>query len=369
MRSIGDHYDVAVVGAGPAGMAAAAFCARAGFSTLVLDANPEPGGHAYRGIVTTPLADRAILGEDFWRGESLARELTASGAKFAGSSPVTHLGAEGDIHASVEGVPTKLHATYVVLAPGALERKVVIPGRELAGVSGVRRAMRDYVASGSSPQGRVVLAGTGLLLWQAAARLARGGAHVVALLDTTPREHVRAAWRHFPAFMFSPQAGHFLGMRARVWRATAIARGVHGLEALGDSRLGEVRYRDGGGNVAALAADVLLLHEGVIPNLELPRSGGIAVRWDERQQCEVPEVGPFGISPIPGVYVVGEVAGGVGPQAAAWQGVLAAADIVHTRKPEVARKGAQLATTALRGFARGQRFLDRFHRPVVVKRS
>ena len=66
-------YDLAVIGGGPAGLAAASLAARAGLATVLFDENPGVGGQIYRGITSTPVTDRAILGEDYWAGAALAR--------------------------------------------------------------------------------------------------------------------------------------------------------------------------------------------------------------------------------------------------------------------------------------------------------
>ena len=64
---IRDEYDVAVIGAGPAGLTAAATCARAGVSTVLFDEQATPGGQIYRAITRLPI-DPAILGEKLWPG-------------------------------------------------------------------------------------------------------------------------------------------------------------------------------------------------------------------------------------------------------------------------------------------------------------
>ena len=78
--NIASSCDVAVVGAGAAGLAAAAECARCGLSAVVFDEQQAAGGQIYRAITTTPLKDRAVLGADYWHGEGLVGEFARAGA-------------------------------------------------------------------------------------------------------------------------------------------------------------------------------------------------------------------------------------------------------------------------------------------------
>ena len=82
-------YDLAVIGGGPAGLAAASLAARAGLATVLFDENPGVGGQIYRGITSTPVTDRTILGEDYWAGAELAAEAKTSGASIVADCPVT----------------------------------------------------------------------------------------------------------------------------------------------------------------------------------------------------------------------------------------------------------------------------------------
>ena len=66
--------DLLIIGAGPAGLAAASTAARAGLATLLLDENAGVGGQIYRGITATPVKNRTVLGEDYWAGLALANE-------------------------------------------------------------------------------------------------------------------------------------------------------------------------------------------------------------------------------------------------------------------------------------------------------
>ena len=76
-----DSYDVVVIGAGPAGLAAAATAAEAGLSTLLLDENAGPGGQVWRAIDSTPVTERDRLGADYWAGADLVQAVKSSDAE------------------------------------------------------------------------------------------------------------------------------------------------------------------------------------------------------------------------------------------------------------------------------------------------
>ena len=115
-----DSYDVVVIGAGPAGLAAAATSAKAGLSTLLLDENVGPGGQVWRAIASTPVIERDCLGADYWAGGDLVEEMRASGAEIVQRATVWSLDRTLDIAVSLGGASAFVKAKRVILATGAL---------------------------------------------------------------------------------------------------------------------------------------------------------------------------------------------------------------------------------------------------------
>jgi len=355
-------YDIAVIGAGPAGMAAATLTARAGLATVLLDENAAPGGQIYRAVTTTPLVRRELLGADFWRGEQLIGELVASGAELLTGALVWSLSRDLEIGVSIAGVSRMLSARRVILATGALERPFPIPGWTLPGVMTAGGAQTLLKASGLIPSGRVVLAGAGPLLWLLAGQLRRAGARIAGILDTTGIDNYLRALPHLPAFLLSPYFSKGLALMAEA-RRIRVVRGVSGLAALGSDALGEVAFRTSRGE-QRLACDHLLLHQGLAANVNLAMAAGIPHRWDSRQLCWLPELDGLGNSEIPGIAVVGDGARIAGARVAEERGRLAArAAIAALRGGR--REGHRLRANprALAGHARGRSFLDALYRP------
>lgn len=366
--------DVAIVGAGPAGLAAAATAAKLGLSAVLFDEQAAPGGQIYRAITSTPLQRREILGADFWRGALLVDAFDSSGATYAPRSTVwavtRHDEGGFEVGVSRDGAAQLVRAAHVILATGALERPFPIPGWTLPGVMTAGAAQILLKSAGLAPSGRAVLAGTGPLLYLVAAQFAAVGARIECLLDTTPRGRWREAWRHAFEFIGSPYFAKGLAILRSARAATRIVRHVERIEALGDGRLQQVRYA-ADGRQAALDADLLLLHQGVVPNVNLPNAIGCAQRWDEAQLAFVPVVDAWGATSVPGVAIAGDGAGIAGARAAEARGKLAALHVAaalgrideRTRAAQAADARAELAR-----WSRGRAFVDALYRPAEAFR-
>ena len=363
--ALADKYDVAIIGAGPAGLAAGALTARAGLATIVLDENPAPGGQIYRAITTTPVQRKEILGSDYWHGRELVSDLEASGARLATGATVWSVSRDLEIGVSHGGQTHLINARRIIVATGALERPFPIPGWTLPGVMTAGGAQTLLKSSGLVPEGRVVLAGTGPLLWLLASQILRAGGAITAILDTTPRQNYLRALRHAPAFVLSPYLMKGLALMAEARRKVRIISGVTRLEAVGDGKLKEIIFATGNGVATRMAADMLLLHQGVVPNVNLAMSIGIGHRWDALQLCWVPELDRYGNSSVQGIAIAGDGAGIGGAGAAAERGRLAAIAAVKALAPEATSRlpAEQAILQKLTKAEAGRAFLDTLYQP------
>ncbi|MBV9835966.1 MAG: FAD-dependent oxidoreductase [Alphaproteobacteria bacterium] len=360
--------DLAIIGAGPAGMAAAATAARLGLDTVVLDEQPSPGGQIYRAITETPVRQGTIFGDDYWRGLDLARAFANSGARYLPNSTVFSVDSRLEIGVSSGGKARLLQARHVIVATGAQERPMPIPGWTLPGVLTAGAAQILLKSAGLAPSGRTVLAGSGPLLWLLAAQLQRAGGTLSAILDTTPR-------MTFGVDMLSFLASPYLSKGRALMRETkqqiAPIDRVTGLRAEGDSRLRRVSFTDRSGVADHIECDTLLLHQGVVPNANLAMSIGCTHRWDDAQLCFVPTLDTWGHSDVAGVSIAGDGAGIAGAESAAERGRLAALDAACRlgRIDQATRdREAETPRRVLTKYGRGRAFLDRIFRPIDAHR-
>ncbi len=326
-----DSVDIAIVGAGPAGMSAALEAAARGARVLLLDEQPAPGGQIYRGVTTAPARRLHWLGPDYAQGQALAADLARACAQQPGlvhvpGAAVWQVTPQREIHYLAEGRSHCVRARQVVLCTGAMERPFPIPGWTLPGVMTAGAGQILLKSAGVVPAGPVVLAGCGPLLYLLAWQYLRAGVRVAAIVDSTGFADYRRALPH-------------LGAALRGWRDLA-----KGLRLIGALRLAGIPFHggasrfavEGEGQARALAFDdrrgrrqriaaaTVMLHQGVVPHTHVTWSLRARHDWDEAQQCFRPVTDDWGGLSVEGVRIAGDGAGIGGAWAAATRGRLAA---------------------------------------------
>ncbi|MFI0187474.1 NAD(P)/FAD-dependent oxidoreductase [Streptomyces sp. NPDC017086] len=290
-RAVPRRVDVLVVGAGPAGLAAAARLAAAGAGRVeVLERETQPGGvprhcaHGGFGTWTRPLT-----------GPGYARLLTRA-AERAGATlrtGVTALDWAADapvLTAVGPGGPETIEARAVVLATGARERPRtarLVPGTRPAGVYTTGELQQAVHLFGQHIGTRAVVAGAEDVSYAAAATVRAAGAEVVALVT----EHPRA------------QAGRARVQRARLGHGIPLLTGTTVTELLGRGRLSGVRVRHRDGRTAVLPCDTVVFTGDFLPEHELARRGGILLDPGTRG----PAVGGSAHTSRPGVFAAGNL--------------------------------------------------------------
>ena len=364
--------ELLIVGAGPAGLSAAAVAAALGVDTVLLDEQQAPGGQIYRAITTTPVTDKRILGEDYWHGASLLEPFKASGARHEPGATVWSISRmtapdpeEGfEVGYSVGGEARLLHAKHILLATGAQERPFPIPGWTLPGVVTAGAAQILLKSAGLVPGERTMLAGCGPLLHLVAWQYLNAGVKIDRILETAPPGRLRQALPHAFDFLRSPYFGKGVKLVREVKAAIPIVKGVKALKALGKDKLESVQYTVDG-RTEMMAADQLMLHQGVVPNVNLSRAAGVEHEWNPAMDCWQPRVDIWGATSVPGIGIAGDGAGIAGARAAEYRGLVAALNAACVLGHiDAAQRGqdARPYWKALERVVRGRAFFDALYK-------
>ncbi|MES5820582.1 sarcosine oxidase subunit alpha family protein [Streptomyces sp. RG80] len=319
------HCDLLIVGAGPAGLAAAAAAANSGARVILADDQPEPGG--------------SLLGTGEhldWVGEVRARLEAAPEVRVLSRTTVfgyyddnhllaverrtNHLGAAAPEHVSRERV-WRIRARRVVLATGAHERSLAFADNDRPGVMLASSARTHVNRHGALPGRHAVVFTTNDSAYAAALDLASAGLAVAAIVDARPEpgewaERARAAG-------IEVLAGH----------------AVTGTE--GEARLSAVTVAPYGESVGRreFAADLLLVSGGWNPVAHLFSQSGGKLRHDETLGSFVPDTCHQALE------VVGSASGALDAATVLAQGAAAGARAVEAEgyQPETPRLPATAA--------------------------
>lgn len=364
--------DIAIIGAGPAGMAAAVAATGTGARVALLDEQEACGGQIYRGIQRATPERLRILGPDYAAGRALADRFAASGAQHITGAAVWQVTREHTVHYLRNGSVASLRAHQVILCTGAMERPFPIPGWTLPGVLTAGAAQILLKSADVVPAEPVVLAGCGPLLYLLGWQYVRAGVPIRAIVDTTGGADYQRALAHLGGALAGwryLKKGLAL-MRALKRGGVPFYKGASGLSIEGDDAVQALHFTSRG-QAHRLATHAVLLHQGVVPNTQFSWALRAAHRWDDTQLCWQPVVDEWGTLDVPGILVAGDGRGIGGAVAAALQGELAGLAAAHNLgKLDAAQRDRRAAPlrAALRSHLGIRPFLDALYRPKAANR-
>jgi len=299
---------VVIIGAGPAGMAAAGVLVEAGIKPVLIDEGRQFGGQIFRQPqpeLTRPASQ--LYGFDAPRAlDSL--HAAASLRSDVDYRPNTQVwgAARGMLHLVNAGKASVQPWSSLIIASGATDRVFPVKGWTAPGVYSLGGAQVALKADACLIGRRVVFAGTGPLLYLVAYQYALAGAQVIAVLETG---RPRRAWHEFPALVsgkavFARGLYYMAALRAR---GISIHQGVDLVEVMrgADERVAALAYRHRRRDVV-LSCDALAIGHGLKAESQIADLLGAEFDFDAGQRQWLPRADRDGRSTISNVYLAGD---------------------------------------------------------------
>lgn len=318
------NFDIIVIGAGPAGISAAIEAAKHDATVCILDEQTSAGGQIYRNVGDTKQRQAEILGKDYLAGRKLVDALGDANVLHRAGVTVWKVGKDGTVVFSDAGRAEQIQGRHIILASGAIERAVPLPGWTLPGVITVGAAQILMKGASLAPKNAVIV-GSGPLLYLVATQMLAAGVPPKALVETqTPRNLLAALpylfgalrdWQQLLKGIRLIATLKFAGVK-RFTAATDITiEGYNNAKAV-CFRTGQKEHR--------VETDLVLLHQGVVPNTQISRSLDLDHRYDDLQRCFHPITDGRGQSSNSLFSIAGDGAAIGGAQVAAISGRICA---------------------------------------------
>ena len=370
--------DVAIVGAGPSGLAAAEVMREYGLDVIIIDEQPRAGGQILRQPPRSFSVDHWLQARLYRKAKAVLHSMEDSGdvdwrlgctvlgimRQSAYRTPVNRRSGHELWIQGPSGCEI-LHASAVLIAPGCYERPLAFPGWTLPGVMGAG-AIQGFVKSQQFvPGNRFVLAGSHPLQLVVADQLVAAGADVAAVIFTQQLRAAAAALRD-PLVML--QHTRQLAETARIlWRlkrarvpvifGSTIAR-VEGKDFVERATVAAL-LPDGKidwGRTETMECDRVGVCHGFLASSELARQAGVAVRWREHEGGWLAGHDEWFESSVAHLFVAGEITGVAGADAALEKGRIAGVGMLRALGRIDTLKAQRLARTARRRLRRINRF-------------
>jgi NADPH-dependent 2,4-dienoyl-CoA reductase/sulfur reductase-like enzyme len=318
--------EIAIIGSGPGGLAAASEAVGISRSVALFDTYPLPGGQYYRqipgefsSIHSKDVEEVSLLSRLDSKGLQLYQDAVVWGINYDVDEEYFLLSISGP-----DGVPRRVTSQKVILSTGAYDRPMPFPGWTLPGVMTAGAAQIMLKNQRVLPGKHVLLAGTGPLQWSLAYLLISAGAEVAAIVDANPFPwkilgHPGVFWgqwqrlREGIEFSFSRiKAG------VRLFWGHTILR-AEGSQQVESAVIGPV----GGGRLQSITVDAICTGYGFSPSAQLAVISGAGCRYTAELGGFVPIRNDALETTLPGLFSIGDGSGTGGKDVAILEGRLA----------------------------------------------
>ena len=331
-----NQVEIAVIGAGPAGVSAAVSAAEAGAKVVLIEEYARPGGQYYKQPAAGLHPHKQLphsLGDNLQHGRELLAGLKNPNIDLRCNTLVWNITPDRvlDLYGPNGHQVERLQAKKVIVAAGAYERVVPFPGWTLPGVTTVGAAQLLLKGQGLLLGQKILVAGTGPLLQLAAVQLLDAGADVLAIVELQSRAEffshaskLFGQWSKIGQGMANQKRLMEAGVPIKYGYAVVRASGENQVEGAVIAKV-DSAGRPVSGSEETLTADTVCINFGFLPATELTRLAGCEQKFDSNFGSLATLTNPDFETSVRGIFAVGEVRGIGGVEVALLEGQIAGA--------------------------------------------
>ena len=295
-----ERFDLIIVGAGPSGLSAAIEAGRRGMNVVVFDENARPGGQLFKQIhkfFGSKEHKAKIRG--FHIGEQLLTEASEAGVKVELNATVIGLYQDREVVVRMGDEVHHFKGDAIIIATGAAENMVLFDGWNLPGVMGAGAAQTLLNLYGVKPGEKILMLGTGNVGLVVAFQLIQCGCDVVALVDAAPK-----------IGGYGVHAAKVARTEVPFYLSHTIKK-VEGEDHVTGVTIGEIddHFQFIEGTDKHFDVDTVCVAVGLSPMSQLLKMAGCKMEDNPRRGGQVPIVGDYGETSVPGIYSAGDVSG------------------------------------------------------------
>jgi len=331
-----EKKDFVIVGSGPAAISAANTAAKLGVEALVIGEDPQIGGQIYRQIIS-PLKFRESLldtqNKDIFK--SLEDRFAEEKIQFQNKKLAWGIFGEDKIISIDNSDRPLIKAEKLLIAEGAYEAPVAFPGWTLPGIMTVGAVQILLKSQGIMPQGKIILAGTGPLIYFTASQLIKNGAEVILILESSSQtQWLRWATKLSREPRLLGSGFKYMSIikkqRIPIYFSSIIieARGNDSLEEVVFARV-DNQWKPINGTEQRAQVDILALNFGFIPSTEFTHIAGCKHICDPYLRGWIPQFNNKYETSQEGIFVAGDCTGIWGVKAAVIEGEIVGLEVAR----------------------------------------
>ncbi|GAB6146857.1 FAD-dependent oxidoreductase [Desulfocicer niacini] len=294
------RIELAIVGAGPAGLSAAIEAARHGLEVVVFDENQRPGGQLFKQIHKFFGSKEHRAKERGYKiGQDLLKEAEALGVKVVLNTIVTGIFDGLELVVAKDDYVEHLRANGIIIATGANENMIPFSGWTLPGVMGAGAAQTMANLHGVRPGKNILMVGSGNVGVVVGLQLLQAGCNLKALIDASP--HVGGYGVHASKIARTGVPFYLSHTIKEVYGTNSVEGAI--IVGVDD------RWQPIPGTEKNIEVDTVCMAVGLSPMFQLSKIAGCEIVEDPRKGGFVPVCDDYGATTVPGIWVAGDVSG------------------------------------------------------------